>query len=68
MATAQLLGTNVEATVEGEVLVLRVRLDQDHGPSSTGKTSVIASTHGAQALAGCAGVIVGVNVNRKAKK
>jgi hypothetical protein len=37
MATAQLLGTNVEATVEGDVLVLRVHLGEDHGPSASGK-------------------------------
>lgn len=65
---SQLIGTNVEASVEGDVLLLRVKLSEDHGPSASGKTSVIASTHGAQALSGVAGVIVGLNVNRKAKK
>lgn len=66
MAT-QLLGTNVEASVEGTVLVLRIDLSQEHGPSTSGKTTIVATTHGAQAVAGVAGVIVGVNVNRKAR-
>jgi len=32
--------------VEGDVLVIRVDLTQEHGPSSSGKTIIIASTEG----------------------
>ena len=64
MAT-QTIGTNVEVSVEGNVLTLTVRLDQDHGPSASGKTTVVATTHGTQVVA--PGVLVGLNVNRKAK-
>jgi len=64
MAT-QAIGTNVEVEISGNVLTIRVQLDQDHGPSSSGKTSVIATTHGTVAVQ--PGVLVGLNVNRKAK-
>lgn len=65
MATVQ-IGTNVEATVEGDVLTLRVKLTEDHGSSASGKTTVIATTHGTQVVA--PGVLVGLNVNRKGAK
>ncbi len=37
---------NVEMTVEGTVLTIRVDLSKEYGPSSTGKTIIIASTEG----------------------
>lgn len=37
---------NVEMTVEGTVLTIRVDLSKEFGPSSTGKTIIIASTEG----------------------
>jgi hypothetical protein len=37
---------NVEMSVEGSVLTIRVDLSQEFGPSSTGKTIIIASTEG----------------------
>ena len=64
MAT-QTIGTNVEVSVEGDLLTLRVRLSENHGLSMSGKTTVIATTHGTQVVA--PGVMVGLNVNRKAK-
>ena len=35
---------NVEMSVEGSVLTIRVDLSKEFGPSSTGKTIIIAST------------------------
>lgn len=47
--TLHLKGTimkNVEMRVEGSVLTIRVDLSKEFGPSSTGKTIIIASTEG----------------------
>jgi hypothetical protein len=37
---------NVEMSVEGTMLTIRVDLSKEFGPSSTGKTIIIASTEG----------------------
>jgi hypothetical protein len=37
---------NVEMKVEGSVLTIRVDLTKRHGPSKSGKTTIIASTDG----------------------
>ncbi len=37
---------NVEMTVEGENLIIKVDLSKDFGPSKSGKTIIIASTEG----------------------
>jgi len=37
---------NVEMHIEGTVLTIRVDLSKEFGPSSTGKTIIIASTEG----------------------
>ena len=37
---------NVELTVEGTMLTIQVDLSKDFGPSSSGKTTIIATTEG----------------------
>ncbi len=37
---------NVELTVKGTMLTITVDLSKDFGPSSSGKTTIIASTEG----------------------
>jgi hypothetical protein len=37
---------NVEMKIEGNVLIIRVDLAKEFGPSSSGKTTIIASTEG----------------------
>ncbi len=37
---------NVELSVEGTMLTIKVYLSKDFGPSSSGKTTIIASTEG----------------------
>ncbi len=37
---------NVEMSIEGSMLTIRVDLSKEFGPSSTGKTIIIASTEG----------------------
>lgn len=63
MATEQIqLGENVTATVSGNTLTITVDISKDYGWSSSGKTKTVASTGGFQKIAG---VMVGLNVNRK---
>jgi hypothetical protein len=56
---------NVEMTVDGNVLTIRVDLSKEFGPSSSGKTIIIASTEGNAAIPGREEVKVGLNVYRK---
>ena len=37
---------NVEMSVEGAMLTIKVDLSKEFGPSSSGKTTIIASTEG----------------------
>lgn len=37
---------NVEMTVEGAILTIKVDLSKEFGPSASGKTTIIASTEG----------------------
>jgi len=55
---------NVEISVEGSVLTIRVDLSKEFGPSSTGKTIIIASTEGNVAVPNRQEKI-GLNVYRK---
>jgi len=54
------IGTNVEYYLDGEDLVLRIRKfrSANFGPSNTGKTITVASSHGAFKVEG-----VSVNLN-----
>lgn len=37
---------NVELTVQGTILTIKVDLSKEFGPSASGKTTIIASTEG----------------------
>ncbi len=56
---------NVEMSVEGNVLTIKVDLTKDFGPSSSGKTIIIASSEGNQSVPGKETVKVGLNVYKK---
>jgi hypothetical protein len=55
---------NVELSVNGNILTIKVDLTKEFGPSSSGKTIIIASTEGNVPLPGRTEV-VGLNVYRK---
>lgn len=55
---------NVEMSVDGQRLTITVDLSKDFGPSSTGKTIIIASTEGNITVPGREEK-VGLNVYRK---
>lgn len=56
---------NVEMVVEGNILTIRVDLSKEFGPSSSGKTLIIASTEGNASVPGREEAKVGLNVYKK---
>ncbi len=55
---------NVELTVEGSMLRIKVDLSKEFGPSSSGKTIIIASTEGNVSIPGREEKI-GLNIYKK---
>jgi len=56
---------NVEMTIEGNILTIKVDLTKDFGPSSSGKTIIIASTEGNVSIPDSEEAKVGLNVYKK---
>jgi len=56
---------NVEMTQEGNILTIKVDLSKEFGPSSSGKTIIIASTEGNQPIPDKEDIKIGLNVYRK---
>lgn len=56
---------NVEMTVEANTLKIKVDLSKEFGPSSSGKTIIIASTEGNVSIPGAEEKKIGLNVYRK---
>ena len=56
---------NVEMHIEDDVLTIRIDLSKDHGPSSSGKTIIIASTEGNVGVPGREHCKLGLNVYKK---
>jgi hypothetical protein len=56
---------NVEMKVEGDKLTITVDLTKEFGPSSSGKTIIIASSEGNQTIDYKDGYKIGLNVYKK---
>ncbi len=56
---------NIEMTIDGNVLTIKVDLSQRFGRSSSGKSTIIASTEGNQSVPGNEEVKIGLNVYTK---
>lgn len=56
---------NVEMSIEGNILTIKVDLTKDFGPSASGKTIIIASSEGNQSIPGKETVKIGLNVYKK---
>jgi hypothetical protein len=56
---------NVEMKAEGNTLTIKVDLTKEFGPSSSGKTIIIASTEGNIAIDGHEEIKVGLNIYKK---
>ena len=59
---------NVELSLEGNMLTIKVDLSKEFGPSASGKTTIIASTEGNVPIPGHEEAKVGLNVYRKKTK
>ena len=56
---------NVEMKLEGNILTIKVDLTKEFGPSSSGKTIIIASTEGNVAVDGHEEAKIGLNIYKK---
>lgn len=56
---------NVEMTIDGNILTIKVDLTKDFGPSTSGKTIIIASSEGNQSIPGKEAIKIGLNVYKK---
>jgi hypothetical protein len=59
---------NVQINVEGKKLVIVVDLDQEFGPSSSGKSITVASTEGNVVVPGHQEIKIGLNVYKPRTK
>jgi hypothetical protein len=56
---------NIEMNLEGNILTLKVDITKEFGPSSSGKTIIIATTEGNIPVPGKDEVKIGLNVYKK---
>ncbi len=58
---------NIEMTLEGTILTMKIDISKDFGPSKSGKSITIASTEGNVSLPDTEDVKIGVNVYKSNK-
>lgn len=56
-----LIGSNITASVQNNILTLEIDLSKRMGPSASGKTIIVASSNGNQRIDGGNGVVIGLN-------
>ena len=56
---------NVEMSIDGNILIIKVDLSKEFGPSTSGKTTIIASSEGNKSVPGKEDVKIGLNVYKK---
>jgi hypothetical protein len=56
---------NVEMKMEDNILIIKVDLTKEFGPSASGKTIIIASTEGNISIPDKENIKVGLNVYKK---
>lgn len=56
---------NIEMITEGNILTIKVDISQRFGKSSSGKSTIIASTEGNQSVPGNEEIKIGLNVYTK---
>ena len=59
---------NVELKVEDNILTIQVDLTKEFGPSSSGKTIIIASTEGNVSIPGNEDTKIGLNIYKYKQK
>lgn len=67
MTQKETIGQNVivEVSADGKTMTLTIDLTKDFGPSSSGKTQIVASSKGNADVPGKPGYKFGLNVYRK---
>lgn len=58
---------NIDIHVGGDILTITIDLSKSFGPSTSGKSIVIASSEGNHELPGTDGAVLGMNLYRKNK-
>ena len=56
---------NIEMSVEGNILTIKVDLSKEFGPSSSGKSIIIASTEGNVSVPNSEEAKIGLNIYKK---
>ncbi len=56
---------NVDLSIQDNILTIKVDLTKEFGPSSSGKTIIIASTEGNISIPGAEEKKIGLNVYKK---
>jgi len=56
---------NVEMSIDGNILTIKVDLSKEFGPSTSGKTIIIASTEGNISVPEKEDVKIGLNIYKK---
>jgi len=58
---------NIEMSLDGQILTMKVDLSKDFGPSKSGKSITIATTEGNISVPGAEDVKIGLNVYKSRK-
>ena len=56
---------NVEISIDGNIMTIKVDLSKEFGPSTSGKSIVIASSEGNKSVPGKEDVKIGLNIYKK---
>lgn len=56
---------NIDMVVEGDMLTIKVDLSKRFGKSSSGKSTIIATTEGNQSIPGSDDIKIGLNIYTK---
>jgi hypothetical protein len=56
---------NVDLKLEGNILTIKVDISKEFGPSTSGKTIIIASTEGNMSVPDKEDVKIGLNIYKK---
>ena len=60
------IGKNISVEVKDGKAIITIDLAKDFGPSSSGKSIIIASSEGNAEIPGAPGIRLGLNIYRKA--
>lgn len=59
------VGENLEVTVDGKIMTIKIDITKDFGLSASGKNNIVASSHGNVTIDGTDGVVLGLNAYKR---